>query len=785
MSVYRHTFANSMTLHRLLPLAVLLAIVAVLLGPATPARAEIIDFDPATDEVPDLLEPDDLELLDALTSDGFVYILAEPSPTGRYLYAVLIGAEAFQAGFLDLTTGDMVELAEDEVPGQPATSSSWIDDETLGMINVEYIEPDDENEPPEVHYYQVTMGATTGAIDSTELNLSWLQGGLIGASPDLQTMLVMEITPEAPPPKVIELGPVFRQPRPDQPEGLPGLIGEHPLGTIELQQAEFGLALYDLDGTNRRELMSLPPDSGLASLTWSADGARLAIGTQTMPGWLAARERPAEYPPGATDPHLGSINVREALGLVPPEENPLVTGTRLQAFNVASGNTIKSLENEGFPQGVLAGLGFSPSGEKALLGIATRSELEGRQYPTYANPNGVEIYLLDDSLTPVKQIVVPGGDSPMMGAGFLDEDIVYFAVPDELDTKLLTYDLATDEVTTLWHTSGSMFQALPANGKIVFSYSTVDRPMELWQMDAASGAARQLTSLSTAVAEASGLKAAEVTWTDSDGETLHGIYVHHESMPFPPRAPGPVVVWQQGGPGGQMVNGYGSSVESPYSILPNFGIPVFMANAVGRSVKSPDFFSAMADGRNFGQLDIRQIKEGVEHLVERGIADPERIGITGCSYGGYFTLQSLRTYPDFYAAANPQCSLVDLLDEFMFGYTPFVSYLMGRAATADPVEYLNDSPMYGTRDIKTPTLIFHGTNDKLPVWLINNVHDQIDENGVPVQYFRAEGEGHGFSMPPSQKYGAQLQIQFFREYLDVEKFEPREMFEVFLPTAER
>ena len=88
-------------------------------------------------------------------------------------------------------------------------------------------------------------------------------------------------------------------------------------------------------------------------------------------------------------------------------------------------------------------------------------------------------------------------------------------------------------------------------------------------------------------------------------------------MPFPPAKPGPVVVWQQGGPGGQMTNDFGASVESPYSMLPQFGIPVFMANAAGRTVQDAQFYSDMAEGRNFGQLDIQQIKEGVDALVAR------------------------------------------------------------------------------------------------------------------------------------------------------------------------
>jgi dipeptidyl aminopeptidase/acylaminoacyl peptidase len=189
----------------------------------------------------------------------------------------------------------------------------------------------------------------------------------------------------------------------------------------------------------------------------------------------------------------------------------------------------------------------------------------------------------------------------------------------------------------------------------------------------------------------------------------------------------------------------------------------------------------MAHGTNYGQLDIRQIKEGIDYLVAQGAVDPERVGVTGCSYGGYFTLQSLRTYPELYAAANPQCSLVDLTEEFTFGYTPFVSYLMGRSPLDNPAEYLRDSPFYGTNGIETPTLIFHGTDDFLPVALINNVHDQIEANGTPVKMLRVKGEGHGFGLPTSQMYAAQEQLLFFRQYLAMDEWVPPEPHAIYLP----
>jgi dienelactone hydrolase len=755
----------------------LLALCAGLLVAARSARAEIIDFDPQTGTVPAILDDADRAQLATLTDIGFPYALSTANPSGTRLY----GAFGDALGFLDLATGAVTPLG-DELPGQPLSGMpSWQDDTTLTELRAE-VQLDDQGNPIGVDYSRVRMNALTGAVTAEPVDLSAIAGDILSVSPDLSTLLVMEMAEGAPPPKTVTIAPTFERPDRQVPEGAPGVIGDRAWATITLQQASFKLVLVGLDGANRRELATLPASTGLAGVSWSPDGSRLAIGTRTMPDWDGDRQR-NNQPPYAGLPNLGSINVREALGLVPPTENPLVTGTRFGLYAVATGSPVGQLANTNFQQGLLLQLAFSPSGQRIVLVIGQRSAPDERQHPIYSQPSGIELWLLDASLQPVKQIRVPGMESLVSFGDFIDDGRMVLATPEELNTRLSAYDLATDAVSPLWHYPGSSFQALGAGDKVVFTYSNVDRPWEMWRVNLADGASRPLTAVNAAAAAASGLRADEVSWTTSGDETIYGLYVHHESMPFPPAAPGPMIVWQQGGPGGQMLNDYGSSVEAPYSILPNFGMPVLLANAAGRSIKSPAFYTAMADGTNFGQLDIRQIKEGVDHLVQAGIADPRRVGITGCSYGGYFTLQSLRAYPDLYAAANAQCSLVDLTEEFNFGYTPYIGYLMGRAPLADPMEYLRDSPLYGSRDVKTPTLLFHGTNDFLPLPLINNLHDQIATNGVDVRFLRVAGEGHGFGHPKSQQYAGQEQIAFFRAHLNVGSFRPGARTTIFLPSA--
>ncbi|MCB0216156.1 MAG: prolyl oligopeptidase family serine peptidase [Caldilineae bacterium] len=760
--------------------------------PVQAARAEIIDFDPETDAVPSIVDADDMARLEALSSAGFAYFFSAPSPGGRYGYAYVNG----ERGILDLGSGQLLALPDDvdglrAVPGESAYSpmaTAWEGDAAFRLVSLQ-ARFDADGNLTGIGYHLVRVSLPDMRAESEPL--AWMddfEGQFVEFGPDLSMVLVMRAPGGGPivaAPRTVTLGePSFRLPG-DPPDGLPGRLEPNPLGPVELQQQTVELALIDMDGSRDRVLESdLGEDEGLAAVSWDLGGGHLALTTRSMPDWDGDRQRDND-PPGAGLPNLGSINVREALGMVAPADNPLVTGSRMLVFDSVDGSLVKRFENRDYPQGLFAGLSFSPSGDHAVLSLALRSDLEGRDQPTYAFPSGLEHHLVHD-LAIDKALAPPGADGLSASLSWLDDESLAVAVADEMDNRVLRYDVETEQAEPIWDRAGSFWQAfagLDADGQLwqVVTATTVDQPLEVFSQHG-DGAPRRISEINAEAAAASDLRYETVTWTDAQGTELEGLFVHHASQAYPPAQPGPVVVWQQGGPGGQMVNDFGASVEAPYSMLPNFGIPVFMANAAGRTVKSPQFFSDMAEGTHFGQLDIEQIKLGVEQLVADGVVDADRVGITGCSYGGYFTMQSTRTYPDFYAAANPQCSLTDLMEEFNFGYTPFISYLMGRAPMAEPMEYLKDSPMYGAKDVKTPTLIFHGREDFLPVPLINNIHDQLEANGTPVTFLRVAQEGHGFGFPSSQAYAAQLQLEFFREWLEVDKFVPPERApSIFLP----
>jgi dipeptidyl aminopeptidase/acylaminoacyl peptidase len=155
----------------------------------------------------------------------------------------------------------------------------------------------------------------------------------------------------------------------------------------------------------------------------------------------------------------------------------------------------------------------------------------------------------------------------------------------------------------------------------------------------------------------------------------------------------------------------------------------------------------------------------VQQAIAQGYTTPTQVGITGCSYGGYFTTQSITRHPQLYAAANTQCTLVDNEAEWK-NRQGIASFSFGNQTPyTDRSRFQEDSPIYNASQVKTPLLIFHGDKDFLPISLIENFYWKVAAQGTPTRMIKFVGAYHGLYTSEYQLYAAQEMIQWFRTYL--------------------
>jgi dipeptidyl aminopeptidase/acylaminoacyl peptidase len=209
-----------------------------------------------------------------------------------------------------------------------------------------------------------------------------------------------------------------------------------------------------------------------------------------------------------------------------------------------------------------------------------------------------------------------------------------------------------------------------------------------------------------------------------------------------------VVVVPHGGPWARDYWGYNPEAQ-------------FLANR-GYAVLQPNFRGSTGFGKRFLNLGNREwgtgtmqhdITDGVQYLVQQGIADPRRVGIYGGSYGGYATLAGLAFTPELYAAGvsfvGPS-SIISLLNSIPPYWAPMRQLFAVRVGDLEnpaDVEMMRaQSPLYSATNITAPLLVIQGANDPR---VVKAESDQIvvalRDLGRTVDYMIAWDEGHGFA----------------------------------------
>lgn len=208
-----------------------------------------------------------------------------------------------------------------------------------------------------------------------------------------------------------------------------------------------------------------------------------------------------------------------------------------------------------------------------------------------------------------------------------------------------------------------------------------------------------------------------------------------------------VVALIHGGPWARDTWGFRSQVQ----FLANRGYAVFQPNFRASTGFGKAFLNA--GNRQWGDAMQDDISDGIQYLIDSGIADPERVCIMGGSYGGYATLAGMVFTPELYACGVNivgVSNIVTLLNSIPTYWGPIRQMLTLRVGDPDTEEgraqLERQSPINHVENIQRPLLIVHGANDPR---VRQSEADQIvvamREAGLPVEYILAPDEGHGFS----------------------------------------
>lgn len=253
-----------------------------------------------------------------------------------------------------------------------------------------------------------------------------------------------------------------------------------------------------------------------------------------------------------------------------------------------------------------------------------------------------------------------------------------------------------------------------------------------------------------------------ISYNSQDGLTIHG-YLTLPKGVEPKNLP--VVINPHGGPWYRDSWGYNAEVQ----FLANRGYAVLQMNFRGSTGYGRTFWEA--GFKQWGRKMQDDITDGVQWLIDQGIADLKRIGIYGGSYGGYATLAGITLTPDLYAAAVDYVGISNIFT-FLEAIPPYWEplrqqfYEMIGDPSKDKELLESVSPLFLVNQIKTPLFIAQGANDpRVKKSESDQIVAALEKRGIKVQYMVKENEGHGFANEENRFDFYRAMEEFLSEHL--------------------
>jgi dipeptidyl aminopeptidase/acylaminoacyl peptidase len=300
------------------------------------------------------------------------------------------------------------------------------------------------------------------------------------------------------------------------------------------------------------------------------------------------------------------------------------------------------------------------------------------------------------------------------------------------------------------------------SGQIALLASEPDRPTELYYLAAPGSQLQRLTDFNAHIAALELGKQEPISWRGADDFDMDGILTYPPG--YQPGQPYPLALLIHGGPRGTSTMGFSERAQW----LASHGWVVFQPNYRGSDNLGNDYQAAIWNDAGAGPG--RDVMSGVDLLIQRGIADPSRMAVSGWSYGGYMTTWLLGNYPDRWRAGVAGASVTDHIDQYVLSdiHSSVATYYGGSPFT-DPKRlkaYREQAPITYATHIKAPTLVLCDTGDqRVPISESFILYHVLRDNGVKTKFIAYPVAGHNPSDPVHQRDRDRRWAAWLQEHL--------------------
>lgn len=421
-------------------------------------------------------------------------------------------------------------------------------------------------------------------------------------------------------------------------------------------------------------------------------------------------------------------------------------------FLPATGGSMKKfIETEG----KLGTMAWSPDGEKIAYMGATALH----------DPTDGSIFIASVQEQTTRNLTTDY-EGTVTWIGWYDDSTIFFTAEERQRTVARTITVEDGEMKPII-TEGPNFSSISfsrKSGVIAASASTYEHPSEVFSGDIEAGILNRHTDSNPKLTDVWLGPYEIVTWEAQDGLTIEGLLLKPKD--FQEDRKYPLVAQIHGGPEAAYTDGWNTSYNRWTQLLAQHGIMVFFPNYRASTGRGVEF--TMANHRDLAGKEFQDVLDGIDYLIDKGLVDPDRVGIGGASYGGYFSAWGATRYSERFAAAVTfagasnrisSAGTTDAVFEFSLVHWDLRIYdHFGLVFDRSPIAHIHNA--------KTPVLIGHGENDRRvdsgQAW---ELYRALQFAGVETEFIVYPGAGHGLSTTQHQLDFLKRSLQWFERYL--------------------
>ncbi len=296
-----------------------------------------------------------------------------------------------------------------------------------------------------------------------------------------------------------------------------------------------------------------------------------------------------------------------------------------------------------------------------------------------------------------------------------------------------------------------------------FVIQSSEKPPEVAVIRSGEEKLTQISRANTELVKMPFGKTEVIKWKSSDGREIEGLLTYPVGYTTGTKVP--LILNVHGGPAGVFQQSYiGGRGSYPIATFSSKGYAILRPNPRGSSGYGTEF--RRANIKDWGGMDYQDLMTGVDKVIAMGVADPERLGVMGWSYGGYMT-STIITKTKRFKAASAGAPVTNLMSFNGTADIPsFVPDYFGGQYWENPDVYVKHSAMFNIKGATTPTLIQHGDADvRVPISQGYELYNALKAQGVPTRMIVLPRQPHGPNEPKMQMAAMQSNLDWFEKYL--------------------